>query len=308
MRYACGEYGYPLAAWALTGPDGTLTAALPVALLRSRLTGTRLIALPFSDRCPPLIAGADPLAFARALEAQRGELTLDVRGDVPEEAGAAVTRTFLAHETPLERDVAAVEGRFTRGSVRRGIAKARREGVTVERRTDAEALARFYRLHLITRRRQGVPTQAKRFVLRLERLFAQGLGFVLLARQHGRDVAAAVFLTDGATLTYQLGASDHRLRASRPNHLIFMEAIRWGCETGHRTLDLGRTDLDNHGLAEFKASWGAEVSTLRYHRFGGTGGGGAPGGPLRGALAHAIHRAPPQFGRLVGAALYRHLG
>jgi lipid II:glycine glycyltransferase (peptidoglycan interpeptide bridge formation enzyme) len=229
---------------------------------------------------------------------------------VPDGHGAALRREFLTHRLALEPDVDAVARGFSKSQVRRGIAKARREGVTVERRTDREGLARFYRLQLITRRRQGVPTQARRFVLRFERLFAQGLGFTLLARQDGRDVAAAVFLTWNGTLTYELGASDHHRRGSRPNHLLFMEAIEWACATGHHTLDLGRTDLDNHGLAAFKESWGAERGRLRYHRFGGEpqASGEPSGSPARTLLAAAIRRAPPQFGRLVGTALYRHTG
>jgi CelD/BcsL family acetyltransferase involved in cellulose biosynthesis len=312
LSLVCGQYRYPVSAWALTGPGGGLAAGLPVALLRSRLTGTRLISLPFTETCPPLIdpaADVEPEEFASQLAAERTRrgLPLEVRAELPAGVGAAVSKTFVTHRLALDPDVAAVQGRFAKGQVRRGIAKALREGVSIERRTDAEGLRRFYRLHVATRRRHGLPTQSKRFILRFSELFDRGLGFVLLARQAGRDVASGVFLTAGGTLTYEFGASDPRFLGSRPNNLLLMDAIVWACETGHHTLDFGRTDPDNHGLRAFKCSWGAEESLLRYSHLGpGPGRDAMERG--RSTLSLAIRRAPEPFGRLVGSALYRHLG
>lgn len=312
IRLVCGQYGYPVSAWVVTTSGGELAAGLPVALLRSRLTGTRLIALPFSETCPPVIdpaSGIEPVEFAHRLDLERTArgLPLEVRADLPAGQGAVVSKTFVNHRLALEPDVAAVEARFAKGQVKRGIAKAVREGVSIERRADTDGLRRFYRLHVPTRQRQGVPTQSKRFILRFAELFRLGLGFVLIARHEGRDAAAAVFLTTSGTLTYEFGASDPRHLGARPNNLLFMEAIRWGCETGHHTLDFGRTDPDNQGLRAFKSSWGAEESPLHYSRFGPPVGANG-GGRLRQAMNATIPRAPALFGRLVGSALYRHFG
>ncbi len=312
LRLVCGQYGYPVSAWVMMTQNGDVAAGLPVALLRSRLTGTRLIALPFSETCPPVIdptSGIEPADFARHLDHERTArgLTLEVRAGLPAGQGAVVSKTFFNHRLALEPDVAAVEGRFAKGQVKRGIAKAIREGVSIEPRTDREGLRRFFRLHVRTRRRQGLPTQSKRFILRFAELFALGLGFVLIARQNDQDVAAAVFLSSGGTLTYEFGASDPRHLGSRPNNLLFMEAIRWGCEAGCHTLDWGRTVPENHGLRAFKKSWGAEESPLHYSQFGSPVADNGDG-RLRQAMNVIIPRAPALFGRLVGSGLYRHFG
>ena len=310
LRLIQHHYGCSLGAWVVTALDGRLECGLPFALMRSRLAGTRLVALPYSDSCPLVVAqgsSVDPGAFSRGLahESVRRGLDLEVRATFPGGHGAHIGRTFLEHRLALEFDVAAVERKFARGH-RRGITKAIRQGVVVERRTDEDALRRFYPLHLATRRRQGLPTPSKRFILDLSQLFDAGLGFVMLARQHGRDIAGAVFLTTGATLMYQLGASDVRFLRSNPNNLLLREAIRWGCETGHQTLHFGRTDLDNEGLRRFKRGWGTDESTLHCCRFG------SPiqtsSGRSRKVLSRAISGGPPILGRLVGAAYYRHCG
>ena len=172
-------------------------------------------------------------------------------------------------------------------------------------RRDRAALTAFYRLHVATRRRLGVPTQPRRFVLGLERLFSAGLGFVLLVRSSDRIAAAAVFLTTRGTLTYKYGASDARALSARPNNLLFMEAIRWGCEHGCRSLDFGRTHWGQEGLRAFKLSWGAQERELRYRHVGR-----APrrDAHVGGALAALIRRSPPLAGRLIGEVLYRHAG
>jgi CelD/BcsL family acetyltransferase involved in cellulose biosynthesis len=301
------QYGYALEAWC----DDSADAGLPVALVRSRLTGTRLVALPFSDACPPLVAaGADAagarLAAGLGPERARRGLDLEIRGDA---AGAGAHRgaEFAEHRLDLRAGLDAVRAGFHKGQVQRAIKRAAREGVTVEHATSRQALERFYALHVATRRTQGVPTQPKRFVLNFAGLFAAGLGFVALARHEDRDVAAAVFLRAGSTLTYKYGASDREHLGVRPNHAIFDHAIAWACAEGLHTLDYGRTDLDNDGLRSFKRGWGAEERPLRYHVLAD-----APPNPGRGRadrlLAALITRSPPSVGRAVGEALYRHAG
>ncbi len=309
LRLLRDHYHYTITAWCVTGADGMLAAGLPVALVRSRLTGSRLISLPFSDMCQPLTDPAadvehGALAAAVGRERDRTGLPLEVRWALAEVPGGTVVTRYAQHRLTLEPDVERVARGFAKSQVKRGIAKAIREGVTIERRQDRAALGRFYAMHMATRRRQGVPTQPRQFILRFADLFAAGHGFVLLARHQGRDIAGAVFLSAGATLTYKYGASRRRDLHLRPNNLLFMEAIRWGCENGMRTLDFGRTDIDNEGLLAFKRSWGAEELPLAYTYFGRESP-DEPDGFSRRAIKALIRHSPPVFGRLVGEALYR---
>lgn len=305
------QYGYEMGAWTVPGPGGALSAGLPFAHVASRLTGRRLVALPFSDLCPPVLArGAGPhtleaLTESITLSGARNGLPIEVRAALPGAPGASEPR-FHRHVLGLTPDVAQVVAGFPRSQVRRGIAKAQRMGVTVGRRTDLAALDAFYALHLRTRRRLGVPTQPKSFIRRFAGLFADGLGFVSLATWEQRTIAAAVFLSFGDTLIYKYGASDPRYLDKRPNNALFMDAITWGCTNGHRRLDFGRTDLDNPGLRAFKLGWGAREESLSYTHFPPRGPEGE--GQAQRWAGAAIRRLPPSFGRLAGAALYRHFG
>jgi CelD/BcsL family acetyltransferase involved in cellulose biosynthesis len=313
LRLLRDTYGYELTSCCVIGSDGRLAAGLPVAAIASRLTGRRLVSLPFSDLCPPLVApGAPPgtvAAMARALRElsdSRG-LTLQVRGSGGVLEDAPVDERFRHHVLALERDPDAVARRFTKPQVMRGVRRARREGLSAELRRDRDALAAFYRLHVRTRHRLGVPTQPRRFMLGLEPLFAEGLGFVLLVLRDDRPIAAAVFLAHHDVLTYKYGASDSRYLATRPNNLLFMEAIRWGCEHGFAALDFGRTHCDQDSLCRFKAAWGAPERELHYRRLGPAPA-GARGERAERVLGAVIRRSPPVVGRAIGEVLYTHAG
>ena len=70
-------------------------------LVSSRLTGRRLVGLPFSDLCPPLVPGLRPLALLGASSAtpQAGHLSyVEIRGPSPlplEEHGFKRAPCFL---------------------------------------------------------------------------------------------------------------------------------------------------------------------------------------------------------------------
>ena len=67
-------------------------------------------------------------------------------------------------------------------SIRRGIRKAQKEGLRVEFGITDKMVDEFYKLHLKTRQKQGVPIQPKRFFdLLKNNILDKGLGFISTA-------------------------------------------------------------------------------------------------------------------------------
>jgi CelD/BcsL family acetyltransferase involved in cellulose biosynthesis len=303
-------YRYPMTAVCVTGDDGELLAGLPIATVASRLTGTRLVSVPFSDVCGPIVGTREheqELLAAVDRERRRLGLALEIHAEVASLPGGGPSDRFYHHVVPLDGGPDLVLGKHVKQARRRGASLARELGVTVSQRVDEAALDAFFRLHVLTRRRLGVPTQPRRFFRSLAALFETGLGFVLLAEWEDRPIAAAVYLHHRSTLTCKYGASDPAHLDKRPNDLLQLEALRIGCDAGCSVLDLGRTELYNDGLQRFKRYLGAEERELTYTM-------SPPPGDrksvrsvssLQGTL---IRHAPPGFGRLVGAAVYRHFG
>lgn len=272
-----------------------------VAVLETRRG--RRISLPFTDACVPLARSGEA---RRALAAElarvpRFELRAPLEGD-----GLVSSVRGVTHVLDLDEDVEKVRVRF-RSQMRRNIATSERAGVVVRRgEARADLVDTYYALHVRTRSRQGVPVQPHRFFRLLwDDLVERGLGTVLLAYSGSTPVAGAVFLHWNGATTYKFGASDPEHWHLRPNNLLFWRAIGDACARGDRTLDFGRTDLDNAGLRAFKSGWGAREAPLVYTCAGQAPGAAAPGLALR-ALGTAIRRSPAWVCRAVGEAAYRY--
>jgi CelD/BcsL family acetyltransferase involved in cellulose biosynthesis len=303
-RALAASYGFEPFVVAVLEQDRVEAGAPFVAVAGRR--SRRWVSLPFTDQCAPL--GQPSAARALVGELERIRLAnavtaVELRGALD----AAVGMPFVAgvtHVLELDGDIEQVRRRLHPSLARRNVDRARREGVHVTMDSTRDSLVEtFYRLHLGTRRRQGVPVQPRRFFSHLwEQVVAPGGGFVVVAYVRGRAAASALFLDGIGTLTYKFGASDPTLLYARPNHAVFWAAIEWAHEAGRARLDFGRTDAENAGLRAFKSSWGAEEHPLVYTMLGRMPRDARDRARL---LRPLIKRSPPVVCRLLGEALYR---
>lgn len=312
-------YGFRGFAFATTDPTGEIRAGLPVVEVRHLHGAAKWVSLPFSDYCPPLVSAApDEERLVTALCRASGdagvrlvEIRAPLSGADPAPVGDHTASGALRHLLALDDGAAAVYARFHPSQVKRSIRRAERERLTVRRAANrADLVDTFYRLHLLTRRRHGVPIQPRRFFRLLwDGPVSTGLASVLIVEASGTPVAAAVFLTWNQTVTYKFGASDAGAWAMRPNHLLMWHAIRTACEQGRRWFDFGRTDADQEGLRSFKLSWGAVEEPLAYRILSGPDGEPAmPSGGLGARLLRPVIRHSPLLVcRAAGEALYRYV-
>jgi CelD/BcsL family acetyltransferase involved in cellulose biosynthesis len=70
-------------------------------------------------------------------------------------------------------------------------------------------------------------------------------------------VAAQLLFTFRDRILLACAASLREFLSLSPNNLLYWESIRYGCETGLRYCDLGRSTR-NTGPFDFKAQWGGE--------------------------------------------------
>jgi CelD/BcsL family acetyltransferase involved in cellulose biosynthesis len=299
---------YAFKPFVLASFDGSrrLMAGVPVVEIGGRRQSRRWVSLPFSDVCPPLApdGGADSISAAiDEVRREAGVASLEVRARL---AGASPGKQpALLHDLQLTADPDKVAASF-RASVRRNIRAAERGPAIVRvASSQADVTERFYRLHVDTRRRLGLPVQPLRFFRLLwSRMIEPGLGRVLLVEVGPETVAGAVFLSWNRTVVYKYGASDPHYWPLRPNNLLFWEAIKWACESGYERLDFGRTDLDSPSLRRFKLGWATQEHPLEYTLLGDTQANVRRARPPR-IVRSAIRRSPRWVVRALGEILYR---
>jgi hypothetical protein len=295
------------------GEPGRLSALLPLMEVASRITGRRGVSLPFTDSCPVLEDSegiASPL-YLKALElgeARRWRY-LECRYQSPAWAGAVPSVSFCTHELALCADEAAQQKQLA-SSKRTAIRKAEQSGLLrLEFGQDEEAIRTFYRLHCATRQRHGVPPQPYRFFQNIARfMLAKDKGFVATAFERTKPVAAAVFFHHRQRAIYKFGASDLTFQHLRPNDLVMWGAIKRFGSQGFVALDFGRSSISNEGLRRFKSGFGAQESTLDYHRYDFRRGGfGKDIDRAETWVNQFLTRTPAPFLRWLGHCFYPHL-
>jgi CelD/BcsL family acetyltransferase involved in cellulose biosynthesis len=299
-------YSFPAAAFIARAPDGTIAAGLPAIRVPSLGRRAHWKCLPFTDTCGPLGQDEDVRGLMSALRAGAHE-DWEVRSAVP---GLGPTHTVaVRHSLDLRLGLEVVHAGFHRSQVQRALRRAERDGIVrVREATEAGDLTEvYYRLHLDTRKRQGVPPQPRRlFAAIWDALHTAGLASTYLAEIEGRPVAGAVFLHWNRVLVYKYGASRSEAWKAHPNHVIFWHAIRKACETGMTRLDFGLTDTSNLGLRAFKGNWGAQEEVLEYaFSRSATQPRATHHSRAQALLGAAIRRSPPRVCEWIGSTLYR---
>jgi CelD/BcsL family acetyltransferase involved in cellulose biosynthesis len=307
-RLLTESYGGRASVLLQTDADGQAVAGMPLVAVHKPFTRRRFVSLPFTDYSPPLATSAANLDLltSNLLGWQRtvGARQIAVHGALPGLPGVHSVVRGYRHVLALDRGSDRLFEGLKGSPVHRATRKARREGITTSISASRADLGPFYRLHLQTRRRLGVPVQPRRFLATMWReLVMGGLGFVVFAYKDSRAIAAALFLAWNGNLIYKFGASDPRYWELRPNNLVMWTAIEWACQQGYRQLDFGRTDLDNPGLREFKRRWGSTEVPLVYS-YAGTAPSESTARIPMAALARLIRSSPPVVCRAMGELLY----
>jgi len=302
-------YGYRPFVLTLTDASGEVAAGIPILEIHSWLTGSRFVSLPFTDHCPLLARDPESLAMFTAgladWSGSAGGPRIEIRGSMPAVPWMLTAVVGVRHILPLEPDSRQIRARFKPGRSQ-GIRKALKEGVDVRLTRSRDGVGAFYRLHCLTRRKLGVPVQPERFFERLwETIIQKDLGHVLLAYRSEQPIAGAVLLTWNGQLILKYSASDPSQLRSSPNNLVLWTAIDWGCRNSYRLLDLGRTDLDDWGLRNFKRGWASTELPLQYSYVATDPPKHRTGFAMRTA-SRVIRSTPPIVARGVGELLYGH--
>ncbi|MCH7760266.1 GNAT family N-acetyltransferase [candidate division TA06 bacterium] len=304
--------------WVLEDENHSIRGGIAFFLIRSPLTGNRAVSLPYSDSGDPLVDTVHDLrVLFRTLREEmdenlsyfeirtfRGSAMLDNRLFQKKD----YYKSFLLDLNNSTEDL--WKG-FHPKAVRYAIRKAERSGIRIREGKDERDMQTFYRLHVKTRRRHGVPPQPYAFFQNIWKiLVSKGLAFLLLAEVKGKEIAGSLFLHHNKTLYHKFNSSDPEFLHYQPNHLLLWTAIQRGCQEGFQWLDFGRTSPDNQGLMEFKRRWGTREMAMPYFYFPEVRGiTSTEERSFKYRLMTTFWRkAPLALNKWGGKILYRHLG
>lgn len=306
-------YGYKPAALTLSPPGSRLKNGLVFCEVRSSLTGDRIVSIPFSDHCEPLVNHSDELGMFLADLIRRVEKNhwkyfelRPILHSFDHNKNLGVSQNYYFHRLDLRSTEQQLFKNFQKNCVQRKIRRAEREGLRCQQGASEILLQHFYKLMIMTRRRQGLPPQPLNWFRSI--LTTMGKDAQIRVAFKGDTPVASIFtLATNRTLVYKYGCSDSRFANLGGTPLLFWNAIQQAKTAGLEEFDLGRSDVANTGLITFKEHWGAERSAVNYWRYPVEVASSNPERLIKYAKK-LISVAPDQALVTLGNLLYRHVG
>lgn len=314
LKALASTYGYqPIVV--TSAPAGKrLTDGVVFCQVKSWITGTRLVSLPFADHCQPLLNDiGDSFEFTNWMRAECNRhhwkcvelrpLTWNACSDCP----LTASRSYWFHALDLTPPIERIFRQLHRNSIQRRIRRAERERLSYETGRSEQLLNDFYRLLLITRRRHQLLPQPRAWFHNLLAGMGENLQ-IRLARKDGVPIAAILTLLHRTTVVYKYGCSDEKFHRLAGMPFLFWKLIEESKAAGAEQVDFGRTDLDNGGLILFKDRFGATRRSLTYFRYPESAkekGMMAAGLP---AVRRVFSVLPDALLPWAGRLVYRHIG
>ena len=306
-------YRYEPRALTFTPPGLPLRSGLVFCRIRSALTGNRVVSLPFSDHCEPLVECQEEFDALLSNLVQKVKESrwkyIEIRPLSFASVGGrgfASCISYYMHRLYVQLSEEQLFKSFHKDSVQRKIRRAERERLRYEEGSSEALLDEFYQLLVVTRRRQGLPPQPRKWFRALLK-HSGANAKIRVACKDNRPVASILTISDRKTMVYKYGCSDARFNNLGGTALLFWKMIQEARANGLDEVDLGRSDIDNPGLAAYKEHWGAKRTTVSYWRYPARAAMSRPESNIQ-HVKRLVSLAPDWSIVMLGNLLYRHIG
>lgn len=313
LRSLRDTYGFLPTVITTSPPTSTVNNGVVFCRVLSWVTGRRLVSIPYSDHCEPLLDLGDVEEVLTWIASEcrhcgyRYVEMRPLRFRFPAMPDLQPSERFDFHWLDLHRDLDSVYAAFDKKCIQGRIRRAAREGLTWELGRSESLLASFYQLMVLTRRRHQLPPQPIDWYRNLIHCMGDAVTIHLL-RKDERAVAGILTVGYKHSLIVKYSCSDQAFKSVGATPLLFWRVIEHAKRAGFLELDLGRCAPDDEGLATFKTRLGANASELAYWRYPVAGEVAARCG-WKVTLAKQVFSYMPQsLLSASGRVLYKHFG
>lgn len=306
-------YGYTPVVYTTSPPASPLSNGIVLCQINSWLTGHRMVSLPFSDHCEPLLdspsaAVAIVEELKKAVDAGKWKyVELRPMSELPPLDGAVKTPACYLHMLDLRPAEDELLRQTHKSCVQRPIKRAEREGLVYESGNSERLLNTFYRLMIQTRRKHQLPPQPIQWFRNLAACIGDRLQ-IRVAFKDGNGIASILTVQHKDVVVYKYGCSDTALQNLGGTPFLFWKTIVEAKAAGLTCMDFGRSDADNPGLIAFKDRWGAKSSELTYLRWSRKQVPDVARRGPSGVVKRLFAMMPDAVLQATGRILYRHVG
>ena len=251
-----------------------IRAGISFFLIKRPFTGSRLVSLPYSHFCDPLVSSNEDFELllmevlhllkifrASYLEFKMRHILIDLEDF--ELYNAEHNRIYVLELMPTWEEMVQ---EFRHKNITRTITRAIKKGLSVHVATDERDMRLFYHFHVLTQKHHGFAFRPYKFFKNMWQIFyPQNMLTVMLAYR-GSQPAGGIVLVRFKDTMYSLYAGvDPTNGKNDVYYLLFWEAIKLAIKKGCRYIDFGRTCRYDKRLLTFIRKCGAgEFPVIHY--------------------------------------------
>lgn len=256
---------------ALVDDAGEIQAGLPIYEVRSRLTGNRLVSIPFATISDPLVSSHEQLDIlleaakflSKSLDIADIEIRTTKSYNFMTNKGFLGTHYFKIHYIDLIPGIDELWKSLQQKSVRYEINKAQKNNLGLETGHDQNDLLIFFKLYVDTRKRLGLPPHPYNFIKLLWEEFNTSKKLILyMAKYKNQTIVAHIVFRFNNRVSAEFEGWDRTFYKLSANPFLFWEEIKSAKNDGFKVYDFGRTSPKSKSLMKFKSHWGTKVSDL----------------------------------------------
>jgi CelD/BcsL family acetyltransferase involved in cellulose biosynthesis len=242
-RVLAETYGDSYEYYILEDENGHITGALPLWHFNNALSGNRLVCLPHSDHCYPLVSDekdyeallAGPL---QNIESNRAS-SLEIRGwsslGQPENCRLQSGHFHLVHIADLDKNPDEIIGDMTRNG-RYNLRYAAKNPLAVRLGQDERDLRTLHRFHAQASARHGKTPVALSFLRSIYRnVISAGYGYLFIAELAGSIAAVNLYICFNGTAFCMFSAQDTERAEYRANYYLHWKAMEYFHNRGYHS-------------------------------------------------------------------------
>jgi len=271
-------YGYECI-YLIAEEGNEIVSVFPTVMIRSKLFGTQICSLPFSDYGGLLLsneAGCTVMnSFLESLSTSIGKADfLEVRTPVQTSVADCLSKNlergkmeYVTFVTDLSKPFEEIWKKDFDKHVRNAMRKAIKNNLEVANEKWGENLDEFYHIYLLTMKKLGSPAHRLKFFKSLHDLLRDEHVKLFLSKKSNKTIGGVVAFTGRRTIYASYEVTDPNYKNLNPASLLFSRVIEWGCSKGYHFFDFGRT-LRGSGVYNFKKQWGGKEISQPYYYLG----------------------------------------
>lgn len=244
-----------------------VTGILPLFLVRTWWKKQYLISLPWIDYGGII---ADNQSTTQALldsavelaQIERAEF-VEFRSMESDQLGLGERRDKVTFQLPLQEDHEVIWKGFN-AKLRNQIRKSDKSGLTTEF-AQLEGLDDFYRVFTRNMRDLGTPVWGRKFFEQILTKLPDRASLILV-RDAKRVIAGGLVLKFKRSLYVPSASAYRESLRSCPNHALYWNVIKSGCENGMTSFDFGRSSHGSNTF-RFKKQWVPDPTQLTWQYY-----------------------------------------